>query len=455
MSITLLVLTILATIKIHSKMPPNERVVELANFEDEINRLNVHSLLDATIQNIFDQIEEAETIKSKSHDESIYTGKMGLVWAYMIAFESTIEDEPKHLYLKKAQTLIQSAKANVKTIKASKSASLFTSSVIGIHTMAAIVYHSLNDPKSRDFHISELLKLEPKGGDGTSSELLYGKAGYIFALDLIASHVSPEIIAGYEEILCRQTKLIIEEGLDGYIGDWPLMWQWHGTSYLGAAHGVSGILSVLLRHPGCLEKVSFDLNGRKVSAKELVRETVVKTLSKGTVSNAGGPLGGIEAECARLPSGNWKSSLESSTRDKLVQWCHGAPGVISMMVEAIKVFPDLSSILKESINDAVTIIHDRGVLCKGLGLCHGISGNGYALLKASLSTGKAEYLEEALRFARIIILWTRNDSFRSLFQRPDHPFSLFEGIAGALAFLSHIKAVLDSNDRLTTKLFPV
>ena len=27
----------------------------------------------------------------------------------------------------------------------------------------------------------------------------------------------------------------------------PLMYQWHGDEYLGAAHGVSGILKILLR----------------------------------------------------------------------------------------------------------------------------------------------------------------------------------------------------------------
>ena len=39
----------------------------------------------------------------------------------------------------------------------------------------------------------------------------------------------------------------------------------------------------------------------------------------------------------QLPSGNFPSSLESCSRDKLVQWCHGAPGFVHMLEMAYKV----------------------------------------------------------------------------------------------------------------------
>ena len=38
----------------------------------------------------------------------------------------------------------------------------------------------------------------------------------------------------------------------------------------------------------------------------------------------------------RFPGGNFPSSLEND-RDRLVQWCHGAPGFIHCLVEASKV----------------------------------------------------------------------------------------------------------------------
>lgn len=38
-----------------------------------------------------------------------------------------------------------------------------------------------------------------------------------------------------------------------------------------------------------------------------------------------------------FPSGNLPSSLESRDRDRLVQWCHGAPGLVHLLAQAYKV----------------------------------------------------------------------------------------------------------------------
>ena len=39
----------------------------------------------------------------------------------------------------------------------------------------------------------------------------------------------------------------------------------------------------------------------------------------------------------RFPSGNYPSSIGSVTGDKLVHWCHGAPGWIHLFILAYKV----------------------------------------------------------------------------------------------------------------------
>ena len=38
-----------------------------------------------------------------------------------------------------------------------------------------------------------------------------------------------------------------------------------------------------------------------------------------------------------FPSGNLPSSLESAKSDRLVQWCHGAPGLVHLLAQAYKV----------------------------------------------------------------------------------------------------------------------
>ena len=39
----------------------------------------------------------------------------------------------------------------------------------------------------------------------------------------------------------------------------------------------------------------------------------------------------------QFPSGNFPSSLESKDRDRLIHWCHGAPGCVHMLATAYRV----------------------------------------------------------------------------------------------------------------------
>lgn len=87
------------------------------------------------------------------------------------------------------------------------------------------------------------------------------------------------------------------------------MYQWHDSYYLGAAHGLAGILYLLLL------------------LKQHLTEQELKTLVKPTVDYLA---------TLRFPSGNYPSSLGSDSDGK-VQWCHGAPGFVFLFSEAYKV----------------------------------------------------------------------------------------------------------------------
>ena len=47
----------------------------------------------------------------------------------------------------------------------------------------------------------------------------------------------------------------------------------------------------------------------------------------------------------QFQSGNFPSSLGSCSGDRLVQWCHGAPGWVCMFAQAYKVFTPYSLLL--------------------------------------------------------------------------------------------------------------
>lgn len=89
-------------------------------------------------------------------------------------------------------------------------------------------------------------------------------------------------------------------------GSCPLMYEWHGTKYWGAAHGLAGIMHVLM---------DMDL---KPDDKEDIKGTLRYMIQN------------------RFPSGNYPSS-EGSSNDRLVHWCHGAPGVSLTLTKAAQV----------------------------------------------------------------------------------------------------------------------
>jgi lantibiotic modifying enzyme len=94
---------------------------------------------------------------------------------------------------------------------------------------------------------------------------------------------------------------------------------------------------------------------------------------------------------------NWPGSARpqlARLRDGRIclQWCTGAPGVLAGAWEYLD---------EELLLAGAELIRRAGAHRneKGHGLCHGTSGNGFALLKAFARTGDECWLERARRFA--------------------------------------------------------
>lgn len=66
----------------------------------------------------------------------------------------------------------------------------------------------------------------------------------------------------------------------------------------------------------------------------------------------------------KFPSGNYPPCI-GDTRDLLVHWCHGAPGVIYMLIQAYKVNPKHDEPLYE--NKKSFINNERSGVCVGWG----------------------------------------------------------------------------------------
>lgn len=127
------------------------------------------------------------------------------------------------------------------------------------------------------------------------------------------------------------------------------MWKWSEKEYIGAAHGITGIIYILLH-------INFVLNNKSIM-KDII-ETIDFLI---TLQNQ---------------DGNFPSS---SGKYDLVQFCHGAPGVIHTLFKLYEITKNEKYI--ESAEKCIDCIWNYGLLKKGFGLCHGISGNAFAFLK--------------------------------------------------------------------------
>ncbi|KAG8092134.1 hypothetical protein GUJ93_ZPchr0012g19767 [Zizania palustris] len=231
------------------------------------------------------------------------------------------------------------------------------------------------------------------------NELLYGRAGYLWACLFLNKHIREKTIP--LEHIGSVAKDIIKEGRKlSNKGSSPLMYEWHGKKYWGAAHGLAGIMHVLMH----------------TELKPDEQDDVKNTL-RYMITN-------------RYPSGNYPSS-EGSESDRLVHWCHGAPGVALTLAKAYEVFHDEH--FKQSAAEAAEVVWNRGLL-KRVGICHGVSGNAYVFLSLYRLTGNVEYLYRAKAFACFLLEKADQLIADGAMHGGDRPFSLFEGSAG-MAYL--------------------
>jgi lantibiotic modifying enzyme len=252
-----------------------------------------------------------------------------------------------------------------------------------------------------------------------SDEVLFGRAGYLLGMywlnqQLNVSANQPKWFTHDEIILVCETMMLSgTKYSDAHNSPLPLMYVCYGEEYLGAAHGVSAVLHTILEAPWF----------RKTTGKEeLIPRTVLRDIKAAVDSY----VGMQDAE------GNFPTTLgdvRAKREDRLVHWCHGAPGAVYMLAKAYLIFGKEKYL--EACKKCGELVWEKGLLYKGPGICHGVAGNGYVFLLLYRLTRDLKYLYRASKFAEFLT----NDIFRRHSRTPDRPYSLFEGYAGTVCFL--------------------
>ena len=183
-------------------------------------------------------------------------------------------------------------------------------------------------------------------------ELLWGSPGTILAARA----------CGLEEEWRESAELLYgrwDESTDMWTG------EMYGSpqDYIGPGHGFAGNVHAL----------------RGLVGEDVLRARVARLLNR-TAARQDGLV-------------NWPPRdrpLSEQTAKMRVQWCHGAPGIVTTLGDLMPL--DLATCGGE-------LTWRAGPLRKGSGLCHGTAGNGYAFLKLHEVTGDPRWLERARRFA--------------------------------------------------------
>lgn len=403
-------------------------------FDNNYGDHAVVSLSDKTIVMKIHQIYEKILAKNKPAPENgkggLYTGCGGIAYMfYRLATCGNYDLESSKKFLDYAELYIDNALKHYRTRMSDDQKVPFITGCSGVWVVAALIYDKLDQPRKALDYIRRYKNLagvclQKRFSNHGCDELFVGRAGYIQGALLLNKELCQEVIP--ESTLNQLCRVIMESGRRcrskmKFDGDLPVMFEYHGTKYLGAGHGVSGILQTLLSVRSFLAQNPRDL------------EDIYKTIDY-MLDNF-------------MHQGNMATDFDGAVmlgngqtcdRQSLVHWCHGAAGVIFMVARAYTLCNnDLrrSRYLKVC-KELAEVVWRRGLLHKGPGICHGIGGGGMVHLMMYRLTREQKYLQRAKKFADF--LFTQQFRFES--DTPDNPLSLFEGWAGTVCFMADILA---------------
>uniref|UniRef100_A0A2A4JDW0 LanC-like protein 3 homolog n=1 Tax=Heliothis virescens TaxID=7102 RepID=A0A2A4JDW0_HELVI len=363
----------------------------------------------------------------KNVDGGLYVGITGVSYMFYYLSKNPVLSENKSIYVQKSLEYLKPA---LEVSAGDKTSFLLGDA--GTYALATVLYKELGDE-----HSSDMLKtykslytqyMNPKflkcGGD----EFFVGRAGYLAGSLWMSRELQIPVLTNDE--LYKLCDVIVASGRDysmRHQSPCPLMYHYYNTEYLGAAHGISFILQMLLSVPGYLRYNKSAAHDIKSSIEYLAS---------------------LQTE-----EGNWPCCMEEIglSDHKLVHWCHGAPGTIYLMAKAYLVYKDQR--FYEACVKAGEVVWSKGLLRKGPGICHGVGGNGYVFLLLHRLTGDKKYLYRAKMFADFM----GTDEFIRDARLPDNPESLYEGSAGTVCFLSDLlvpdKAEFPFQDVFSTYTF--
>ena len=305
---------------------------------------------------------------------SIYEGGLGVVW--VLHYLSHALDRPVSIDLGEVAQEVYEDFDRFEAVTCARLGVENSTASFLVGRSGALNVLQKVAPQDYPVYQAELMQIARSNFKNPAMEVLWGGPGSIIPIlnNLERSPNDSELFAVFvEQLEYLKSELCYAEDFD--------CWFWTQDLYgdlrrlTGAGHGFAGNVYAFLRGQ------DFLAEPMRAWLLEMTTETLLRTATvEGTLAN-------------------WPSSLDGADRGRppyMVQWCHGAPGVL-MSVNHIA--QGYSAELDELLLKAGETIWRAGPLTKGLGLCHGTDGNGFAFLKLFERTGDQLWLDRARAFA--------------------------------------------------------
>ena len=293
----------------------------LQDFDDKLTKEAIQSRYRSDIlqevENVVGLIVSRVKADPRAEDGGLYVGLSGVAYGLFYASQSShLSVEIKELCLTTAGKYLEASLeyCRKKSETRNSTGAAFLLGHLGVYVLAAVFYAKTGETEKSKQYIDKFISLHSMckpvdflscGGD----ELLVGRAGYLCGALYLQQELGESVIPA--NIIQTIVKSTIQSGraLAAKLkSPSPLMYSYYDSLYLGAAHGLSAILQMLLVYSKFLDS----------EATKDVTAACYCMLSCETENN------------------NYPACL-NETRDHLWHWCHGSPGVIYFLIKASQV----------------------------------------------------------------------------------------------------------------------
>ena len=394
-----------------------------------------------------------DSLGKRKTKTSFYTGTGGNIYIY---WKQYLFYDKKKEYLEKFHQALQTNLSIVEKMNEDEEnpTNSFFMGDSGIYLFFCIYASEVNKKDIFDINFNKLIKLKEKSESKYSEvELLYGTSGYLYSLLFLKKYLLSQdnksgIIAADKSKILDSTiidifNILINSGIKSmkkFKWDKSLLFPFHMSGnkppkfYLGAAHGLIGTLYMLLStikfYPQLLKQEISISNNNTTTIFDILLKSIKYVQSLQIKS-----------------TGNFPSDMEGEDSGDKVHFCHGCIGAIYLFLLAEEFFPNNE--FKETAFLCNNCLWERGLLYKGNGVCHGMSGIIYGLIKLYKYSNNEMYLKESIgifygTFDHEIQKYVKEfvDPQRKCKGIPDTPYSLMEGEGGCLVMYYDLISIL-------------